>query len=88
MITYELKNEELTIKGEMKSGEMINGFCCPGFDWGVLLVFPHKDLGYTAVWGVCSNPDCMLGGDIHYHGINHFTQEDIALYLLEKETAN
>lgn len=89
MITYKIKNEELVIEGEMKQGEKVNGICCKSFDWEVSLVFrfPDNDPNYFSVWGTCENPNCPIEPNNHYHGVSNRLQEDIALYLLEEETA-
>ena len=89
MITYRIENEELIIVGEMKEGEKVNGICCPGFDWEVSLVFrfPDNDPGGMSVWGACDNNNCPVEVGTHYHTISNRLQEDIALYLLDKEEA-
>lgn len=50
-----MAEEIIDIDGkEIKAGQVYNGFCCPGYDWTVAVVFPHTE----SVSGVCDNPSC------------------------------
>jgi hypothetical protein len=87
MIAYRIENEKLFIDSEMKEGEKISGLCCTSFNWEVLLTFPDNNPAYISVWGTCDNPNCPIEVGTHYHTISNRLQEDIALYLLDKEEA-
>lgn len=59
-----------------KEGDIFPGFCCPGFDWEVVLVL-------CSVWGRCHNPECDKNSccpddpDCPFVGVSHFDEEDL-----------
>lgn len=89
MITCKIENNKLIIEGEMKQGEKVNGLCCKGFDWEVSTIFPDNDPDCILIYGFCYNPDNCPNYDEHplFDGVSSIEQLELALYLVEKETA-
>lgn len=81
-------DEAVEISGTLEVGEKIPGYCCPGFDWEVRIVFPDPILAYTSYWGCCYNPDCPVDADdAVYRGVKSASGETIAEWLLDRQLA-
>lgn len=88
MLTAEIKNDELTWRGVVEGGDIYPGYCCPGYDWEVVLTFPDDNPNYISVWGRCQNPDCPdYDGteDDPYRGVSNIMLEDFAENLATRK---
>lgn len=68
----------------------IDSFCCEGYQWEVLLIFPSDTAGHNSIWGICDNPCCPnyqanIGPDDPYRGVKNACEEDILEWLEQRE---
>lgn len=86
MLTATKNDNEVIWQGQVEIGDLYPSYCCPGFDWEVLIIFPDKNPNYISIWGGCHNPNCPDWDgtpDDHYRGVSSILQEDLAERLAE-----
>ena len=89
IVNVGLPTEDVEISGTLVQDEKILGYCCPGFDWEVRLVFDDSSIpAYASYWGCCYNPDCPVeADDSEYRGVQTASGETIAGWLLDRQLA-
>jgi len=83
MIIATIENNELIVNGEPIVDEVYPGWCCAGFDYTIVLIYPELD----SMYGNCANPACAQGVDgeaDQYRGTSHWGIENFALELAER----
>lgn len=87
---YTLVNRiEFEYLGIVNEDDTYIGFCCPDFEWEVVLIFPDPNPAYNSIWGVCHNPECPCReGRVEedpYRGVSSICQEDFKEQMEERE---